>query len=118
MGYILHLIDAPGVASATEGGAFISGERGKPPAANHKFKLFVQEITKAYPDLSEDDLDGDDDGNLWEEGLSEEADYGRVKELVVKVDLTDETVVNELARVAALCGLKLYDEEGMVLYGA
>lgn len=118
MGFILHLLDAPNVSNAKEADNFIAEQRKKPPTNNPKFEYFTADITGIYPDLSEEDLDGDDDRNLWEEGLDSGASYGQVKELVVKVDLTDESVVAELRKVAVQNGLKLYDEEGQVLYSA
>ncbi len=118
MAFILHLIDATDVTNAKEAQRFVSQERGKPPLNNTKFSSFFQEITEKYPDLSEEDLDGDDDRNLWEEGLDSDTSYGLVKELVVKVDITDEAVVDDLVNTAVKCGLKLYDKEGEIVYGA
>jgi hypothetical protein len=114
--YILHLIDAPDVADSDAAEQFISEQQELPPASNSKFVAFVSDIVQIYPDLSEEDEDGDNADNLWEEGIDDEASYGKVKELVVKVDLTDEAVVAALVRTAVKNGLKLYDSEGQVIY--
>jgi hypothetical protein len=53
---------------------------------------------------------------IFGEGLDDRASYGKVKELVVKVDLTDEAVLAALIAAATRSGLKLYDSEGQVLY--
>lgn len=116
MAYILHLIDAPAVNDADAAEAFVSAQRALPPKDNRKFVAFVEDIVKTYPDLSEEDEDGDNDENLWEEGLDDRASYGDVKELVVKVDVTDEAVVAALVAAAVRQGLKLYDSEGEVVY--
>jgi hypothetical protein len=116
MAYILHLIDAQEVSDSDSAEKFISEQRSIPPNSNGKFTAFVEGIATAYPDLSEEDEDGDNDENLWEEGLDDQASYGNVKELVVKVDVTDEAVVAALVASAVRCGLKLYDSEGQVLY--
>jgi hypothetical protein len=116
MAYILHLIDAPEVSDAQEAEAFISRQYDEPASSNEKFSAFVRDIVEIYPDLSEEDEDGDSDENLWEEGLDSEASYGRVKELVVSVELTDEAVLAALVSAAVKNGLKLYDSEGEVLY--
>lgn len=116
MAFILHLLDAGEVHDAAAAEAFIAGQRSLPPGPNSKFTAFVQEVTVVYPDLSEEDEDGDNDENLWEEGLDDRASYGKVKELVVKVDVTDESVVAFLVSVAQKNGLKLYDSEGEVVY--
>lgn len=116
MAYILHLIDAQDVNDSNSAEKFITEQRGVPPNSNGKFIAFVEDISRTYPDLSEDDEDGDNDENLWEEGLDDRASYGNVKELVVKVDVTDETVVAALVASAVRCGLKLYDSEGQVVY--
>lgn len=116
MAFILHLIDCPTAGTSDDALAFIDGERDKAPANNPKFAAFVADITKQYPDLSESDLDGDDENNLWEEGLDGEASYGNVKELVVSVDVVDEASVTAIAQAASQHGLRLYDEEGEYLH--
>ena len=116
MAFILHLLDAQDVNDADAAEAFVDAQRGLPPSTNSKFSAFYADITQTYPDLSEEDEDGDNDENLWEEGLDDRASYGNVKELVVKVDVTDETVVAALVAAAVKNGLKLYDSEGQVVY--
>ena len=116
MAYILHLIDNQEITDYKEAEKYISEQQKLPPRQNDKFSSFVEDITALYPDLSEEDEDGDNDENLWEEGIDEKATYGNVKELVVKVDVTDETVVKNLVKVAVNNGLKLYDSEGQVVY--
>lgn len=116
MAFILHLLDAEHVQDAEQARNFIDQQHPLAPAVNPKFRAFVDDISSTYPDLSEDDLDGDDERNLWEEGLDSEASYGQVKELVVKSDLADEAMLDALVQAAARNGLKLYDSEGMVLY--
>lgn len=116
MAYILHLMDAPDVTDSDAAEEFIAGQQDLPPAANAKFSAFVSDITQTYPDLSEEDEDGDNDENLWEEGIDDEASYGKVKELVVKIDVTDEAVITALVKAAVRQGLKLYDAEGQVVY--
>jgi hypothetical protein len=116
MAYILHLIDSQDVNDADAAERFIEQQRNRPPSANSKFTAFVKDVLRTYPDLSEEDLDGDNDDNLWEEGIDDRASYGDVKELVVKVEVTDETVVAALVAAAVKSGLKLYDSEGQVVY--
>lgn len=118
MGFILHLLDAPEISSAADAARFVEEQRHQPPGGNAKFAAFVRDITAVHPDLSEEDLDGDDERNLWEEGIDSDASYGRVKEIVVKVDLTDEAVVRAIREAAVRNGLELYDEEGQILYSS
>jgi len=77
MAFILHLIDSLDVSTVKAAEAFISGPGGKPSDPNPKLSKFVQTITATYPDLSEEDLDGDDDRNVWEEGLPNGLMFGR-----------------------------------------
>lgn len=116
MAYILHLIDAPEITNSEEAEKFISDQQGQPPSDKPKFVSFVRDITEIYPDLSEEDEDGDNDENLWEEGIDGLTSYGNVKELVVKVEVTDATVMAALVKAAVKNGLKLYDSEGQVVY--
>lgn len=118
MAYILHLIDAQDVENAISAEQFISQQRKIQPNSNAKFAGFFQDITATYPDLSAEDEDGDNEDNLWEEGLTDGASYGNVKELVIKTELTDATVITALIAAATQNGLKLYDAEGQVLYAA
>jgi hypothetical protein len=115
MAFILHLIDAPDVTTPEAAVQFIDEQRDLPPVNNPKFCTFVSDITGKYPDLSEDDDDGDNDENLWEEGIDDKASYGNVKELVVSVDIDEDTLA-DLIDTAVKNGLRLYDEEGEVLY--
>lgn len=115
MSFVLHLMDAPEVFDAPGAVDFIEEQREFAPADNPKFDAFVQDIIEIYPDLSEEDMDGDDEQNLWDEGLDSEASYGNVKELVVNVDITEEDV-EALVAAASRHGLRLYDEEGEYLH--
>ncbi|OYY75533.1 MAG: hypothetical protein B7Y40_01040 [Gammaproteobacteria bacterium 28-57-27] len=115
MSFVLHLMDAPDVFDTPGAVDFIEEQREFAPADNPKFDAFVQDIIEIYPDLSEDDQDGDDERNLWDEGLDSEASYGNVKELVVNVDITEEDV-EALVAAASRHGLRLYDEEGEYLH--
>lgn len=116
MAYILHLIDAPEITSPEDAEKFISDQQELPPSETPKFVAFVKDITEIYPDLSDEDEDGDNDDNLWEEGIEGLASYGSVKELVVKTEVTDEVVMAALVKAAVKNGLKLYDSEGQVVY--
>ena len=116
MAYILYLIDASEITSPEDAEKFISDQRGVMRSENNKFVAFVKDITEIYPDLSDEDEDGDNDDNLWEEGVDGLASYGNVKELVIKVEVTDEGVVAALVKAAVKNGLKLYDSEGQVVY--
>ena len=115
MGYILYLINEPGLRSAEAAEAFVEAARTQAPQPHPAFQQFVQRISERYPDLSEDDEDGDDPANLWEEGLDDRVSYGAVKELVVKIEITLEAL-QELVQVAHGLNLRVYDEEGQVLY--
>ena len=118
MAFQLHIIDAPNVTDPKSADVFLAQERGKPPAWTSKFAAFKEAITQSYPDLSEEDEDGDNDENVWEEGLSEQTSSGSVKSLTLKEELTDEVLVVAIARAAIQAGLQCYDDEGQVLYRA
>lgn len=118
MAFLLHLIDAPDARTPQDASDFLDRERGKTPAPNPKFASFREAITRTYPDLSDDDEDGDNDDNVWEEGLSDHASNGNVMSIALKEDLTDEALVAAIARAASANGLHCYDDEGQVLYRA
>jgi hypothetical protein len=118
MAFILHLIDAPEVTSVKAAESFISDQDGESSEPNPKLSRFVDDITGTYPDLSDDDLDGDDERNIWEESIADKEMPGRVFEIAIKEDLIDETVVAAIAHAALTSGLQLFDGEGMVLYRA
>jgi hypothetical protein len=114
--YILHLMDAPSITTAEEADTYIDEQRSQSPSESPKFAAFVADITAVYPDLSDEDDDGDNDENLWEEGIDSEPSYGNVMELVVKMELTDAAVIDALVKAAVKNDLKLYDAEGQVVY--
>ncbi len=116
MGFILRVIDAPLVTTPQEAEQFVQQSAGAAPSASGKFADFTRLITGQYPDLSEEDEDGDNDENVWEEGIDSAASEGGVKAIVVKEDVTDEALVHAIARAAVAAGLQLYDDEGQVLY--
>ncbi len=116
MAFVLHLLDAPSISDAGSAEVFIDQQRDFPAVLNPKFVTFVQAITKDYPDLSLEDDDNDNDHNLWEEGLDDQSSYGKVKELVIKVEVADAIVLERLIAAAVKNDLKLYDSEGEVVY--
>lgn len=116
MAFILHLIDASEVTSVKAADQFLSEQERKSSERNPKFDAFVNDITKIYPDLSEDDLDGDDEHNVWEEGIADRTMTGRVIAIALKEDVTDEQLVTAIANAAVNSGLQLFDSEGLVLY--
>src|SRR4051794_21575446 len=118
MAFILHVIDAPEIASTEAAESFIADQDGRPSEPNPKFSRFVDDITGTYPDLTHDDPDGDDERNIWEESIADREPYGLVFELAVKEDSIDETVVAAIAHAALTSGLQLFHAEGMVLYRA
>lgn len=116
MAFILRIIDAPDISTPQSAEIFIAEQFSKPTSANPKFVRFAELITSEYPDLSEEDEDGDNDDNVWEEGIDGSASNGNLKSVAVKVDLADEALVLAIARAAIAAGLQLYDDEGQVLY--
>lgn len=118
MASILHLIDAPEVTSVAAAERFISDQGGESSELNPKLSRFVDDITGTYPDLSDDDPDGDDERNVWEESIADKETSGRVFEIAIKEDSIDEAVVAAIAHAALSSGLQLFDARGMVLYRA
>jgi hypothetical protein len=118
MAFILHLIDSPEVTTVKAAEIFLVGAKDESSVPNPKFAAFVESITAAYPDLSEADEDGDDDENVWEEGLPADRMTGRRFAIALKEELTDPDLVKAMAKAAAGAGVQLFDAEGMVLYRA
>jgi hypothetical protein len=115
---VFHIIDAPAVLTPNDAEAFLIQERQKPPSINPKFAMFRAAITQQHPDLSDDDDDGDNDKNIWEEGLSDESSCGDVKTIALKIDLVDEAILQSIIGAAIASGLQCYDDEGQILYRA
>jgi hypothetical protein len=112
----LRIIDAPDAHTPQDAERFLMQELGKPATANPKFAYFHETITRHYPDLTDEDDDGDNDDNVWEEGLTPHPSHGNVKHLALKADLVDETLIGAIARAASAAGLQCYDDEGQILY--
>lgn len=118
MAFLFRIIDAPEARTPQDASDFLDQERGKAPAPNPKFASFREAIARTYPDLSDEDEDGDNDDNVWEEGLNDHASNGNVKSIALKEDLTDEALVKAIVRAAISNGLHCYDDEGQMLYRA
>ena len=96
--------------------SFVAAEQDKLPGARRKFSAFKKAIVQPYPELSKKDVDGEDDRNVWEEGLSVSAASGKVWPLALKQATTDEALVAAIVAAANTVGLHVYDDEGQVLY--
>jgi Membrane domain of glycerophosphoryl diester phosphodiesterase len=116
MAFLLHLIDSRDVATPETAESFVAAEQDKPPGARRKFSAFKKAIVETYPDLSKKDVDGKDDRNVWEEGLSVSAASGKVWPLALKQATTDEGLIAAIVAAANAVGLHVYDDEAQVLY--
>jgi hypothetical protein len=76
--FLLHLIDSRDVATPETAESFVAAEQDKPPGARRKFSAFKKAVVQTYPDVSKKDVAGEDDRNVWEEGLSVSAASGKV----------------------------------------
>jgi hypothetical protein len=114
---LFHIIDAPAVLTPKDAEAFLIQERQKAPSINPKFAMFREAVTQQHPDLSDDD-DGDNDENIWEEGLSDKSTCGDVKTIALKIDLVDEAILQSIIGAAIASDLQCYDDEGQILYRA
>ncbi|PTQ91163.1 hypothetical protein [Agitococcus lubricus] len=116
MAYMLALLDNTSLTTASQAAIFVAHQRQQAPINSKKFTQFVGLITQIYPDLSEEDEDGDNEENVWEEGLEVASSFGDVKLLVLKEAVTDLPLIQAICHCAQQVGLVVYDEEGQILY--
>lgn len=116
MSFVLHFFHAPhvqSVASATEYVYDLSDD--DPPLAD-RFRKFVELVTTVYPDLSAEDDDGDDERNLWPEGLRGDWGDEPVVNVGIKTDAVEEGVLSIIASKAVQAGLQMLDPQNAMLY--
>jgi hypothetical protein len=118
MSFVLHFFHAPqvdSVASATEYVYELCDD--DPPLAD-RFRKFVELVTAVYPDLSDDDEDGDDERNLWPEGLKGDWGDEPVVNVGIRTDAVEEGVLSIIASKAIQAGLQMLDPQNAMLYRA
>lgn len=113
---VLFAIDDLRSATPQAAAAFVASELAKTPVRNAKFARFADIVGETYPDLSDHDPDGDNDDNIWVEGLDGAASNGDLKRLALKEHLADQALVLIVARAVVAAGLQLYDPNGQLLY--
>ncbi len=116
MSFVLHLIDEPSIKTVQEAGNYIFSrklERSKP---NEKFSQFVQDITATYPDLTDEDEDGDNSENVWLDGLNGGITHSQVYIIGLKTDLVDSYLLLRIANAAAKNGLQILDGQNGMFY--
>ena len=117
MSFVLRFFHAPHVTSVREAVTWADGRNSAAPIArNPHFARFVERITEFYPDLSDDDGDGDGH-NLWPEGLVSDDHDGEVVNILINTDMFDEGVMSVIARHADEAGLRVLDEQNGLLFG-
>jgi len=116
MSFVLHIIDEPSIKTVQEAGNYIFGQKGERAEPNEKFSQFVQDITATYPDLTDEDEDGDNDENVWLDGLNGGITNSHVYVIGLKTVLVDSYLLSFIANAAAKNGLQIFDGQNGMFY--
>jgi hypothetical protein len=116
MSFILQLFHAPKVKTLGEAEAFVRSPRNGTFEDHERFESFVKAITAVYPDLSDEDEDGDDDRNVWGSGISAGTIGKAVLVISLKTELVELELMMKLADVAAKSGLHVLDPQNALLF--
>ena len=116
MSFVLQLFDAPEVR--TVGAAIAAVDANAPPLSKAKIDAFIAGVTTCFPDLSEEDEDGDDEINVWPEGLELGTPESPVVNLGVKLHFVEPGVLSIIAEHALRAGLQVFDPQNAMLYRA
>lgn len=116
MSFILQFFHAPQVETLDAAVAYVDhgGDHEAPLGA--RFASFVARVCVQYPDGSADDEDGDDDGNVWPEGLDAAWGEEPVVNVAVKTESVDEALLSAVAASAGQAGLHVLDPQNAMLY--
>jgi hypothetical protein len=116
MSLILQLFHAPQLRTLEQ--AVAATDQSRPATAEEQalFKRFQMEITRVYPDLSEQDVDGDDDNNVWNDGLSLEDVQRAVCVIAPKTHCVGENLMAHIATAASKADLHVLDPQNALLY--
>jgi hypothetical protein len=118
MSFVLQFFDAPQADSVEKAVEHMDRSGDHDPAAAAKFERFVQLVTLLYPDLSEEDEDGDDDRNIWSEGLSGHERARPFFNVALKTHFVEEGILSIVASKAIMAGLQMLDPQNGMLYRA
>jgi len=118
MSFVLQFFDAPQADSVEKAVEHMDRSGDHDPAAVAKFERFVQLVTLLYPDLSEEDEDGDDDRNIWSEGLSGHERARPFFNVALKTHFVEEGILSIVASKAIMAGLQMLDPQNGMLYRA
>lgn len=118
MSFVLHIFHAPHVDSVESATKYVYESCDNDPPLKERFRKFVELVTMVYPDLSEEDEDGDDERNLWPEGLNAEWGDEPVVNVGIKTDAVEEGVLSIVASKAIQAGLQMLDPQNAMLYRA
>ena len=116
MSFVLHFFHAPQVDSVESATEYVYELCDDDPPLADRFRKFVELVTTVYPDLSADDDDGDDERNLWPEGLDSEWGDEPVVNVGIKTDAVEEGVLSIVASKAVQAGLQMLDPQNAMLY--
>lgn len=116
MAFILQLFDAP--SATTVAGAVAHVDSDAPAVARAKIDAFVAGVATCFPDLSDEDEDGDDDVNAWPEGLDPGTPDAPVVNLALKLRFVEPGVLSIIAEHAVRAGLQVLDPQNAMLYRA
>lgn len=116
MSFVLHFFHAPHVDSVEAATKYVYEHCDDDPPLEDRFRKFVELVTTVYPDLSAEDDDGDDERNLWPEGLDSEWGDEPVVNVGIKTDAVEEGVLSIVASKAVQAGLQMLDPQNAMLY--
>lgn len=118
MSFVLQLFHAPQLESVDAAVAYIERGGNGDQAPAERFARFVAAITQVYPDRSGEDEDGDDESNIWPEGVVAVVPTAAFVNIAVKTDAVDLKTLATIADKARAAGLQMLDPQNAMLYRA
>lgn len=115
MSFTLTFFHAPEIGTVDEAARWMERAPRELPEPSTRYAAFVAEVSKFFPDLSDEEDDAGD-RNLWPEGLQGIAVRDPFVNVAVNLDMLDTGVMSVIAASAARAGLSILDEQNGLLY--
>lgn len=114
MSFILHIIDCPTATTVNAASHHVYDEEITSTVQNEKFLRFAKLVSKLYPECEDDE--GDNDDNIWSEGLPDGIGTEAVLTIAVKTDLVESQIMSNIAHAAVDAGLQILDPQNAMLW--
>jgi hypothetical protein len=116
MTFSIHVVAQKEVSSIDEAIRITTGRNSVNYDSLSRYREFLNEVKKYFPDLSHEDEDGDNHDNIWPEGLPNLNENLAYLVIAIKTNLVSDEVLFSLAAIARQMELQILDPQNGHFY--